>query len=115
MNLFRNFASATVLVLVCTLGLFAQTQEAFSNEANDKSLEKAALLKEYTPLENFLSPGDTGQLITSSTYVFSSLTGVALEDMSSGTTQLLAASLDDNASSVTNIGFDFWYDGTRFT
>ncbi|MFL6253855.1 MAG: beta strand repeat-containing protein, partial [Pyrinomonadaceae bacterium] len=41
--------------------------------------------------------------------------GVALEDMSSGTTQLVAASLDDNASAVTNIGFEYWYDGVRAT
>ena len=36
-------------------------------------------------------------------------------DMSTGTTQLVAAGLDANASAVTNIGFDFWLQGTRFT
>src|SRR6266853_2241897 len=35
--------------------------------------------------------------------------------MSSGTTQLVTASQDDTASFVNNIGFDFWYDGVRFT
>jgi hypothetical protein len=54
-------------------------------------------------------------LVTATTYPFSSASGVALEDMSSGTTQLVAANLDDNASAVTNIGFEFWYDGVRFT
>ncbi len=54
-------------------------------------------------------------LITSTSYVFSSASAVALEDMSSGTTQLVAANLDDNASAVTNIGFEFFYDGVRFT
>jgi hypothetical protein len=43
------------------------------------------------------------------------LTGVALEDMSSGTTQLVPASSDDTASAVTNIGFDLWFDGVRAT
>ncbi len=36
-------------------------------------------------------------------------------NMSTGTTQLIAASTDDVASAVTNIGFDFWFYGTRFT
>ena len=40
-----------------------------------------------------------------------SAAGVALEDMSSGTTQLVAPCQDDTASAVTNIGFDYWYDG----
>ena len=54
-------------------------------------------------------------LITAGTYPFTSASGVALEDMSSGTTQLVGPSLDDTASAVTNIGFDFWYDGARTT
>ncbi len=55
------------------------------------------------------------ELITGTSYPFTNSTGVALEDMSSGTTQLVAASQDDTASAVTNIGFDFWYDGVRQT
>ncbi|MFL6256233.1 MAG: hypothetical protein ACJ74T_14585, partial [Pyrinomonadaceae bacterium] len=54
-------------------------------------------------------------LVTATSYPFAATTGVALEDMSSGTTQLVAASLDDNASAVTNIGFEYWYDGVRAT
>ena len=57
----------------------------------------------------------TPDLITAGTYPFTSAAGVALEDMSSGTTQLVAPSVDDTASPVTNIGFDFWYDGVRAT
>jgi hypothetical protein len=53
--------------------------------------------------------------ITAATYIFSSAAGVALEDMTTGTTQLVAAGSDDGASPVTSIGFDFWYDGVRFT
>ena len=55
------------------------------------------------------------ETITLTSYPFTSGSGVALEDMSSGTTQLVAASQDDTASVVTNIGFDFWYDGVRQT
>jgi hypothetical protein len=36
-------------------------------------------------------------------------------DMTTGTTTLVVAGTDDGASAVTNIGFDFWLNGTRFT
>lgn len=35
--------------------------------------------------------------------------------MSSGTTQLIAADQDDVASAVTNLGFDFFFQGVRYT
>lgn len=60
-------------------------------------------------------PSDSANLITSTTYVFSSAAGVTLEDMSSGTTQLIAPATDDNNSVLSNIGFEFWFDGVRFT
>jgi hypothetical protein len=50
-----------------------------------------------------------------SNYVFSTATNASLTDMSSGTTQLLAANIDDTASVLTNIGFDFYFQGARFT
>ena len=116
MNLFRNFASATILVLVCALSVFAQANEAIRSAGfeTNKNLENAKLLDEFTPLENYLNPAGTGQLINASTYVFASQGGVSLEDMSSGTTQLLAASQDDTASAITNISFDVWFDGVRY-
>ena len=54
-------------------------------------------------------------VITAGTYAFSLSQPVALEDMSSGTTRLIGPGLDDNASTVRNIGFDFWFDGAHFT
>jgi len=48
-------------------------------------------------------------------YAFATNASGSLEDMSSGTTQLLGSGLDDNASAVTNIGFDFWFMGARYT
>lgn len=57
----------------------------------------------------------TPDLVTVTTYPFTSSAAVALEDMSSGTTQLVAAGSDDGNSTLQNIGFDFWYDGVRFT
>jgi len=56
----------------------------------------------------------SSEAISGTSYPFTSGAAV-LEDMSTGTTQLVAAGSDDGASPVTNIGFDFWYDGVRFT
>ena len=74
--------------------------------------KSAALLIAFTFCSLIAS---THGAITATTYPFTSASGVALEDMSSGTTQLVAANLDDSASSLTNIGFDFWYDGVRMS
>src|SRR3954468_15920905 len=46
-------------------------------------------------------------------YTFSTTTTGSLTNMSSGTTQLLAANLDDTASPVTLLGFDFFFMGVR--
>ncbi|HUS15317.1 MAG TPA: hypothetical protein VM536_09905, partial [Chloroflexia bacterium] len=48
-------------------------------------------------------------------YTFASAAGVALEDLTTGGTQLIGAGADDTASAVTNIGFDFYYTGARYT
>lgn len=48
-----------------------------------------------------------------SNYVFATATNGSLNDMSTGTTQLLAANLDDTASALTGIGFDFFFQGVR--
>ncbi|HST24161.1 MAG TPA: C25 family cysteine peptidase, partial [Blastocatellia bacterium] len=62
-----------------------------------------------------VAPVASPNVVTATTYPFTNAAGVPLEDMSSGTTQLVAASQDDTASAVTNIGFDFWFDGVRQT
>ena len=51
---------------------------------------------------------------TASNYAFTTATNAALADMSSGTAQLLARDLNDVASALTNIGFDFFFQGVRF-
>jgi len=54
-------------------------------------------------------------LVSASSYPFSFATGAPLDDMSSGTTQLVASNQDDTVSSVTNIGFEFRLDGVRYS
>ncbi|MGA9995206.1 MAG: DUF4214 domain-containing protein [Pyrinomonadaceae bacterium] len=48
-------------------------------------------------------------------YAFATTTSGTFTNMSSGTTQLVAAAQDDTASTVTNIGFDFYLLGVRYT
>jgi hypothetical protein len=48
-------------------------------------------------------------------YGFVTTTTASFTDMSTGTTQLLGANIDDTASALTNIGFDFYFQGARFT
>jgi len=116
MNLFRNIRLSVILLLICAIGVFAQNQGAISDRvAIDKSLQDNKLLDNYTPLEDYLIPGNTGQVISASTYTFLPQSAVGPEDMSSGTTTLVAASQDDTASAVTNLGFDFWFDGVRYS
>src|SRR5262249_30554056 len=55
------------------------------------------------------------QTIDATTYPFTFAAGAALEDMSSGTTQLLGPDQDNVASAVAEIGFEFWFAGARQT
>lgn len=50
-----------------------------------------------------------------SAYTFTSSTGVSLENMSSGTTQLISSGNDDVSSSLTSIGFNFLFNCVNYT
>jgi hypothetical protein len=50
-----------------------------------------------------------------SNYSFADSSTGSLVNMSSGTTQLVAANVDEGSSSLTSIGFDFWFMGTKYT
>jgi hypothetical protein len=94
----------------------AQQGEGRTDVVEALSLKEQPQVAKKDGQEEPQSPASPApDLITATTYAFSSASGVALEDMSTGTTQLVGPSLDDTASAVTNIGFDFWYDGVRFT
>lgn len=80
----------------------------------ENGIKAGVLTVGFEPFETVKEPEVAGNdLITATSYVYSTSTGVALEDMSSGTTQLVGGGADDTASAVTNIGFDFVYDGVR--
>ncbi len=104
-----TLAGFFVLFAAIASNVSGQTERLFFQE--HKPFELFAGLKEEPeegPPEFIFS----SNLITASTYGFLTSNAV-LEDMSSGTTQLVGPGVDDTASPVTNIGFDFWYDGVR--
>jgi hypothetical protein len=55
------------------------------------------------------------EVASTNNYVFVGATNGSLTSMTSGTTTLLAANTDDTASPVTNIGFDFFFQGVRYS
>jgi hypothetical protein len=61
------------------------------------------------------APADEILPSVASNYSDFTATNGSLTDMSAGTTQLLGANIDDTASTLTNIGFDFYFQGARFT
>lgn len=50
-----------------------------------------------------------------SNYAFATTTTGSLADMSSGTTTLLLPNVDDTSSPLTDIGFDFFFQGVRYS
>ncbi len=52
---------------------------------------------------------------TAASYTFSTSTTASLVPMTSGTTTLVAADQDDLGSALTNIGFEFYFMGTRYS
>lgn len=50
-----------------------------------------------------------------SNYSFTDSSAGSLVNMSSGTTQLVASGVDEGSSSLTSIGFDFWFMGAKYT
>jgi hypothetical protein len=80
MNFFRNCGLAVILGLICAVNFFAQTEQAVESGLTfNKKLEDSKLLDNFSPLEDFLVPVETGQLISASTYPFVPLSAIALE------------------------------------
>ncbi|HYO49174.1 MAG TPA: fibronectin type III domain-containing protein, partial [Chloroflexia bacterium] len=123
-----------VIMLVVSSGLFAgqpvqaaaPSDKVVAQPAQPTAVEAKRFSKDDLPVgipkpgvaqvkEAPSSGAGSPETVTAATYPFAATTGVALENMATGTTQLLAASLDDTASLVTNIGFEYWFDGVRYT
>lgn len=107
-----------IVLLTVALGILrSNAQSDLTSAGTNTGMVRAEIeeIKNREEKEGILDISyEPNNLINAGTYGF--MTGAdALEDMSSGTTQLVAASSDDTASAVTNIGFDYWFDGVRYT
>ncbi len=70
--------------------------------------------QQESPAEDNNQPGFAPLAATvASNYNFNTTTSASLTDMSSGTTTLIGADLDDVASAVMLLGFDFYLNGAR--
>ncbi|WP_386066036.1 beta strand repeat-containing protein [Tahibacter sp. UC22_41] len=96
------------LTLALTASAAAQAG-AVGVEAVASVAIKTTAHEEATPMSLPFVPS------VASNYAFTTTTTGSLADMSSGTTQLLAGNIDDTASALTNIGFEFIFQGTRYT
>ncbi|HEX3281731.1 MAG TPA: fibronectin type III domain-containing protein, partial [Pyrinomonadaceae bacterium] len=104
------FIAMTILASSLGVGAFVREASVREKGKSNKTIDGSS---SGTQQKSSVNPGP--EAVTGVTYPFTSSSGVALEDMSSGTTQLVAANQEDTASSVNNIGFDFWFDGVRQT
>jgi hypothetical protein len=119
----QTCALVLVLLMLAGAALLWPTRAAFAQNDNSMQAPAEALVTENasrgkSKVEDVETAEQVSTIlpeaVTATTYPFTSSAGVPLEDMSTGTTQLVGANLDDTASAVTDIGFDFWLDGVRF-
>lgn len=112
MQFLRSLAVATLTMALLAICMPAQkTTPVLVNSP-------AELITDRLPDADINSEdgGDSpsSELITATTYAFA-VTSAALEDMSSGTTQLVGPLIDDNNSTIQPIGFTFRFDGVNHT
>lgn len=65
--------------------------------------------------ESIVAPNAPLAAASTANYTFSTAVNASLVDMSTGTTQLVAASQDDTASSLQTLPFDFFFMGVRYS
>ena len=102
------FVIAAVAIITLAVTATALMQRGTRSDRVDRTTESSVASAQAVDIQ-------VPDAITVGTYPFTNFSAIALEDMSSGTTQLVAANQEDTASSVTNIGFEFWFDGVRQT
>jgi len=105
------------------LGTIPVKTDDIACKPENKKLNKktGTLLMVLVMLSLLAGKNATAQSMANYTFATNTNGSLALDmnsnaiDMSTGTTQLLAASSDDNASAATGIGFDFFYMGGLYT
>ena len=108
-----TLVTITVCFLAAAFAAVALGQQAVDREA---PYSKMPITKPGQPLvPTQLDARRPNAPEVASNYTFATATNASLTDMSVGTTTLVGANLDDTASAVNNIGFDFYFQGVRFS
>ncbi|MEP6851014.1 MAG: G8 domain-containing protein [Acidobacteriota bacterium] len=116
MKILKVLSIGAILLLITISTVVAQsTAEAFNAKptAQPKPKEKSLPFKQI--FEEKSPAPFTPEVASTNNYVFTTGQIGSLTDMSSGTTQLVASNQDDTASIVNNLGFDFFFQGVRFS
>jgi hypothetical protein len=102
MKLLNAIALSFITLLLLTGGIFAQETGETGETGRDLVAEKP-------------DDDEPAGLISASRYPFSVLAGIGLEDMSTGTTELIPGGTDNNTSVLSPIGFLFRFDTVNYT
>ena len=103
----------SMLILFAAFAAVALGQQALDREAPNSKTPMTKPGQTLAPIQLDAPRPNTPQV--ASNYTFATATNASLTDMSAGTTTLVGANLDDTASAVQNIGFDFYFQGVRFS
>jgi Carboxypeptidase regulatory-like domain/Fibronectin type III domain/G8 domain len=105
---------AILLSAVFSFNALAQSDSAERLDVKNLTVnDKPKEAEKENPIEKAVNALE--DIAQSGSYAFTTTTTGSLTDMSTGTTTLVAANTDDTASSLTNIGFDFYFMGARYT
>lgn len=108
MHFLREVGLSTLVLLV----LFVSV--AFGQKEENSIRKQLEFKQAEVSQKSVIAENPSADVVTGTTYPATVASGVALESMT-GSTQLLGASQDDATSSVFNTGFEFWFDGIRYT
>ncbi|MCU1268000.1 MAG: hypothetical protein JWM21_4318 [Acidobacteria bacterium] len=117
-HLMKTLSGRIILVTIAAVGLLsAFGVPALGQQAVDREppQSKIPVTKGERPSPEQPEIARPSAAEVASNYSFNTGTVASLTDMSTGTTQLVAADQDDTPSAVTNIGFDFYFQGARFS
>ena len=116
--LMKTFSGRIVLFAIAALVSFAAFgASALGQQAVDREAPYSKVPVTKGGQKSYEQPNGSrpNSVEVASNYTFATATNASLTDMSAGTTTLVGANLDDTASAVNNIGFDFYFQGARFS
>ncbi len=112
-----NKISVLAILLTAVFSFNASSQAEFAERvdariSNSGGKSVRSKFEEVIAVRENISFND---IADSNSYIFATTTTGSLTDMTSGTTTALNPNVDDTASGLRDIGFDFYYMGARFT